>query len=121
MANPLITDLAKWSFVYLNGRFQKNDQQSWTIPQGRIFVLTDLVAQNKGPGDVPVADTDFTRFAITAPLGIDTFFHVVGNETLNLHFRTGLPISDSFRFLNMANSTATLVEFHITGRLRSAD
>jgi hypothetical protein len=116
-----MTVAVKWSFVYLNGRVLVNDQQIWTIPQGRVFILTDLVAQNKGQGDVPVSATDFTRFAITAPPAIDTFFHVVGNETLNLHFQTGLPISDSFRFLNMANSTATFVEFHITGRLRSAD
>lgn len=118
---PSMTIAVKWSFVFLNGRFVPNDQQSWTIPQGRVFILTDLVAQNKGSGDVPVSATDFTRFAITAPSGTDTFFHVVGNDTLNLHFRTGLPISESFRFLNMANSTATFVEFHITGRLRSAD
>ena len=118
---PSINVAVKWSFVYLNGRFAPNDQQTWTIPQGRVFILTDLVAQNKGPGDIPVKDTDFTRFAITAPPSIDTFFHVVGNQTLNLHFQTGLPISDSFRFLNMANSTATFVEFHITGKLRSAD
>ena len=116
-----MTVAIKWSFVFLNGRFVPSDQQSWTIPQGRVFILTDFVAQNKGSGDAPVKATDFTRIAITGPLGIDTFFHVVGNETLNLHFRTGLPISDSFRFLNMANSTATLIEFHITGRLRSAD
>lgn len=115
-----ITAVTKRSCVYLNGRFQPNDQQSWMIPQDLVFVLTDLVAQNRGPGDVPVNSTDFTRIAITAPPGIDTFFHVVGNETLSLHFRTGLPISDSFRFLNMANSTATFVEFQITGRLCSA-
>lgn len=121
MPIPSITTAAKWSFVYLNARLQPNNQQVWSIPQGRVFVLTDLVAQNRGPGDVPVNGTDFTRFAITAPPGIDTFFHVVGNDTLNLHFRTGLPVSDSFRFLNVANSTAPFVEFHITGRLRSAD
>lgn len=121
MPNPSITSVAKWSLVYLNGRVQPNNQLVWTIPQGRVFVLTDIVAQNRGPGDVPVNAGDFTRFSITSPLGTDTFFHVVGNETLNLHFRTGLPISDSFRFLNMANSNATFAEFHITGRLRSAD
>ena len=116
-----ITAAAKWSFVYLNNRLQPNDQESWTIPHGLAFVLTDLVAQNRGPGDIPVGATDFTRFAITSPPGSDVFFHVVGNDTLNLHFQTGLTISDGFRFLNMANSTAPFVEFHITGRLRSAD
>jgi len=116
-----MTIAVKCSYVFLNGRFVPGDQQTWTIPAGRLFVLTDFVAQNKGSGDVPVNTTDFTRIAITGPLGIDTFFHVVGNDTLNLHFQTGLQISDSFSFLNMANSTATLVEFHVTGRLRSAD
>lgn len=118
-----ITANAKLSFVFLNGRFKPSDQQSWTIPPDLVFILTDLVAQNKGgaTGDAPVNPTDFTRLAITAPLSIDTFFHVVGNETLNLHFHSGLPISDSFRFLNMANSTpGTFVEFQITGKLRSA-
>ena len=118
---PSMTVAVQWSFVFLNGRFVPNDQQTWTIPPGRVFILTDLVAQNKKSGDVPVDPTAFTRIAITGPLGIDTFFHVVGNEPLNLHFKTGLPIPSSFRVMNMANSTATFVEFHITGRLRSAD
>ena len=115
-----ITAAAKWSRVYLNDRLQPNNQDNWTIPHDLVFVLTDLVAQNRGPGDVPVNATDFTRFAITSPAGSDVFFHVVGNETLNLHFQTGLTISDGFRFLNVANSTASFIEFHITGRLRSA-
>ena len=121
MPSPSIATLSKCSFVYLNDRLQPNNQSVWTIPPALVFVLTDLVAQNRAPGDLPVGAGDFTRFSITSPQGNDVFFHVVGNETLNLHFQTGLPISDSFRFLNMANSTPSVfVEFHITGRLRSA-
>ncbi len=123
MSLPQMANAVKCGFVYLNARVQPNNSVYWTIPQGRIFLLTDLVAQNKGSGDVPVADSDFTRFSITSPAGAtDTFFHVVGNHTLNLHFKTGLVIAaDNFRFYNMSNSNATFVEFHITGRLRSAD
>lgn len=121
MAPTSITTVSKGSYVYLNDRIQPNNQSVWTIPQELVFVLTDLVAQNRAPGDLPVGAGDFTRFSITSPQGNDVFFHIVGNETLNLHFETGLVISDSFRFLNMANSSPTVfVEFHITGRLRSA-
>jgi hypothetical protein len=84
-------------------------------------VITDLVAQNRGPGDVSVDATKFTRFSITAPNGSDVFFHVVGNDTLNLHFITGIPASAAFRFLNIINSDVPFAEFHITGRLESAD
>lgn len=122
MPQPQMGNSVKCGFVYLNARVQPNNSVYWNLPAGRVFVLTDLVAQNRGAGDIPVQSTDFTRIAITSPAGgTDTFFHVVGNETLNLHFKTGLVISDNFRFMNMANSNATFVEFQITGRLRSAD
>lgn len=109
------------SRVYLNDRVLPDTPVTWNIPNGRVFILTDLVAQNRGPGDTPVGAGDFTRFAITAPNGTDVFFHIVGNETLNLHFRTGIRISGTFRFLNVINSSAAFTEFHITGRLVSAD
>lgn len=123
MPLPQMTNDVKCGFVYLNARVQPNNSVYFAIPAGRVFVLTDLVAQNRGPGDVPVQNTDFTRFGITSPAaGTDTFFHIVGNETLNLHFKTGLVVAaNNFRFMNMANSNAAFVEFHITGRLRSAD
>lgn len=111
----------KCGLVYLNDRVVPDTPVFWTIPTGRVFVLTDLVAQNRGPGDVPVTEAQFTRFSITSPADTDVFFHVVGNDTLNLHFTTGLSISTSFRFLNVGNSSAPFVEFHITGYLKSAD
>jgi hypothetical protein len=117
---PFINSVVKWSFVYLNDRLQPNESRLWTIPEGRVFILTDLVAQNRGQRDVPVKNTDFTRLTVTSP-GNDVVFTVVGNGTLNLHFQTGLPIAIGFRLLNMGNSTAPFVEVHITGRLRSAD
>ncbi len=115
---PIGTISVKQGLVYLNDRIQPDSSRFYTIPQGRLFVLTDIVVQNRAPGDTPVQSTQFTRFSITSPAGSDVFFDVVGNDTLSQHFTTGLCISESFRFLNLNNSTAPFVEFHITGFLR---
>jgi hypothetical protein len=63
----------------------------------------------------------FTRFAITARNGTDVFLHIVENDMLDLHFITGITVSGTFRFFNIINSTGPFAEFHITGRLQSAD
>jgi hypothetical protein len=110
----------KCGLVYLNDRVQPDNPRFWDVPAGTVLVITDVVAQNRGPGDIPVDAAKFTRFSITAPNGTDVFFHVVGNDTLNLHFVTGIPVSGSFRFYNVINSNAPFVEFHITGRLQAA-
>lgn len=120
-ARPIGNATIKCALVYLNDRVAPDTPVTWDVPAGRVFVLTDLVAQNRGPGDVLVNAGQFTRFAITAPNGTDVFFHIVGNDTLNLHFITGIPVSGTFRFFNIINSTAPFAEFHITGRLQSAD
>jgi len=122
MPGPVnITAVVRCGSVYLNYRAEPDTPVFWAVPPGRVFILTDLVVQNRGPGDVLVNPGQFTRFAITAGAS-DVFFHVVGNDTLNLHFRTGIPVTaGSFRFLNVINSTAPFVEFHITGRLESSD
>jgi len=115
---PQISNVAvKGKYVYLNSRVELGDPAFWTIPNGKTFILTDLCVQNRAPGDTPVTPGQFTRFSITSPSGQDTFFHVVDNDTLNLHFHTGLPISESFRFLSVGNSTAPFVEFVATGIL----
>jgi hypothetical protein len=103
--------------VYLNARVSPSQEVYWEVPAGRSFVLTDMTVQNKAPGDGPVPATNFTRFAITSPCGSDTFFHVVGNNTLSEHYITGLPIAGTFRFFNLGNSNAPFAEFHMTGYL----
>jgi hypothetical protein len=118
---PIGNATIKCGLVYLNDRVPPDTPVTWDVPAGRVFVLTDLVAQDRGPGDVLVGAGQFTRFSITAPNGTDVFFHIVGNETLNLHFVTGTPVSGTFRFYNIGNSTAPFAAFHITGRLQSAD
>ena len=115
---PIGNISVKQGFVYLNDRIQPDNQRFYTIPQGRLFVLTDMVVQNRAPGDAPVQPTQYTRVSITSPVGTDVVFEVVGNDTLSQHFTTGLCISESFRFLNIINSSAPFVEFHITGFLR---
>lgn len=117
----IATVAVKCNLVYLNDRVEPDTPVFLDVLSGRVLVITDLVAQNRGPGDVLVDPAQFTRFSITSPNGSDVYFHVVGNDTLNLHFTTGIPVSGRFRFLNIINSTAPFVEFHITGCLRSAD
>jgi hypothetical protein len=119
MPNPPIGNIAvKHNLVYLNDRLSPDSPRFYDIPTGKLFVVTDIVVQNRAPGDTPVSPTQFTRFSITSPTGNDVFFDVVGNDTLSQHFTTGLPVSGSFRFLNVINSNAPFVEFHITGLLR---
>ena len=117
---PIGNAIVKCTRVYLNDRVAPDTAVTWNVPAGTILVLTDLVAQNRGPGDIPVGPAPFTRFAIPAPNAVDVFFHIVGDDTLNLHFLTGIPITGTFRFLNVINSNAPFAEFHITGRLESA-
>jgi hypothetical protein len=95
-----------------------DEERFFKVPAGELFALTDIVVQNRGPGEVPVAAGQFTRFSITSPAGTDVFFDVVENDTLDQHFTTGLPVTGAFRFFVIGNSTAPFVEFHITGVLR---
>lgn len=119
MPHPPIGNIAvKHNHVYLNDRLAPDSERFFDIPTGKLFVVTDIVVQNRAPGDAPVSTTQFTRFAITSPTGADVFFDVVGNDTLSQHFTTGLPVSNFFRFLNVINSDAPFVEFHVTGILR---
>jgi hypothetical protein len=115
---PIGNIATKQGLVYLNDRVAPGDERFFSVPAGRLFVLTDVVVQNRAPGDLPVAAGQFTRFSITSPAGTDVFFDVVGNDTLGQHFTTGLPVTGAFRFFVIGNSTAPFVEFHITGVLR---
>ena len=115
--------------VFLNGRIAPNNEAFWDLPQGKAFLLTDIIVQNRAPGDSPVSETSFTRFVITSPLNVDElpgqnivsgdiFFTVVGNTTFSQHFESAMPITARvFRFLNVINSSAPFVEFTITGVL----
>jgi hypothetical protein len=105
--------------VYLNDRVEHGNEVNWEIPKGKVFIITDIIVQNRAPGDIPVQQTDFTRFSITSPSGQDTFFTVVGNDTLSEHFITGLCVIDNFRFYNLPNSSASFAEFVITGLLQN--
>jgi hypothetical protein len=116
----ITTVAVNWGLVYLNDRVAPATIASWDVPAGRVLIITDIVVQNRAPGDAPVAASQFTRFSIPSPNGTDVFFLVVGNKTLNLHLRTGIPVSGSFYFHNIVNSDAPFAEFHIMGRLRSA-
>lgn len=92
-----------------------------------VLVVTDVVIQNRAPGDEPVEPFQFSRvdlgqFRTTDPAGPhDIFFTIVGNDTLNVHFATGLRSPIQFRVLNVINGTAPFIEFTITGFLARAD
>lgn len=115
------------TFVSINDRLQPADQSAgpgrdfFTIPANKILVITDIVIQNRAPGDNPVADTDFSRLTLsgdpTFGPGSDFTLTVVGNRTLNLHFSTGIRTQTRFRVLNAPNSSAPFVEYIVNGYL----
>ena len=117
--------LPKFANVYVNdGVVLLNDRPTPTSvlfyapPEHKIFVLTDIVVQNRASGDEPVGATQFSSIAISSPTGGDLFFSVVGNNTFSQHFNTGILESSLFRFYNIGNSSAPFVEVLITGVLR---
>jgi hypothetical protein len=93
------------------------------VPSGRVLVITDVVIQNRAPGDEPVDPSQFSRvvlgqfLTVNEPTGQEIFYTVVGNDTLNIHFTTGLQVSHRFRVYNVVNSSAAFIEFTITGFL----
>jgi hypothetical protein len=117
------------NFVTFNGRIQPDEQSpTFSVPSKELLVITDVVIQNRRPGDEPVDPSAFSRVDLGQVLDNtgslsehDIFFTVVGNETLNLHFVTGLRVPHQFRVLNVINSSATFIEFTITGFLTRSE
>jgi hypothetical protein len=109
---------AESRFVLVRARLSPTDQSSdFTPPEGKILVITDIVIQNRVPGDGPVTEDAFSRIFLNTDPG-DMVLSVVGNQTLDLHFSTGLRVKgSSFRALNAVNSTAPFVEILISGYL----
>src|SRR5262249_49332431 len=71
-ATPSIAQIkVNGDLVFLNGRILPDNEAFWELPQGKAFLLTDIVVQNRAPGDTPVSETSFTRFVITSPLNVD--------------------------------------------------
>jgi hypothetical protein len=110
--------VAESRFVFIDARLSPTQFTSeFTPPPGRILVITDIVIQNRAPGDGPVTEDVFSRLNISSEPG-DLVLSVVGNQTLNLHFSTGVRVKGSFfRALNAGNSTAPFVEIMISGYL----
>ncbi|MHC1781964.1 MAG: hypothetical protein AB9891_04215 [Anaerolineaceae bacterium] len=119
-------------FVLLNGRTEKDKESSlYMVPEGKVLVITDITAQNRNPGDAPVADNAFSRLEMgqfsgylchksqTPPqsTSFDLCYSIVGNQTLNLHFQTGMVVEHGFRLINACNSSAAFIEFTICGYL----
>jgi hypothetical protein len=119
-------------FVLLNGRIEKDKESSlYMVPEGKVLVVTDITAQNRNPGDAPVADNAFSRLEMgqfsgylchksqTPPqsTSFDLCYSVVGNQTLNLHYQTGMVVDHGFRLINAGNSSSAFVEFVICGYL----
>lgn len=110
--------VAESRFVFVNARLSASDQTSdFTPPEGRMLVITDIVIQNRAPGDQPVSEDVFSRVFISADPG-DMVLSVVGNQTIDLHFGTGVRVKGSFfRAYNAVNSTAPFIEIMISGYL----
>jgi hypothetical protein len=113
-------------FVMFNGRLAPDQpSEQFLVPSRKLLILTDVVAQNRSPGDEPVNGSAFSRlvmgqFLINLPKSTsetDIVFTVVGNDSLNVHFTTGMRVPSGFRVLNEVNGTAPFVEFTITGFL----
>jgi hypothetical protein len=109
-------------FVTFNGRITpEQESPSFNVPSGTVLVITDVVIQNRAPGDEPVHPSQFSRVDLGQFLTTDSaeptdlFFTVVGNDTLNIHFTTGLRAPAHFRVLNVISGTAPFIEFTITG------
>jgi len=93
-------------------------------------MITDVMIQNKGPGDQPVDPSQYSRIVLgqvqdSLELPVppqnehDIFFTVIGNEMLNLHLTTGLRATRQFRIgnWNSAPNSNVLIEFTIAGYL----
>lgn len=116
-AKPFPVVATNGDHVFLNGR-AAHEAEFWFLPpQGKVFLLTDMVVQNRASGDTPVQQNQFSRVAVTIPTGQDAFF-IVGNRTLSEHFDTAWVLPSAFRFYNLSNSTVPFVEVFITGVLR---
>ena len=116
------------NLIVLNGRLERDkESKTFQVPQDQILVITDIVIQNRKPGDEPVDVAAFSRIDIGQVMQFDTnlnrkvdldiFFTIVGNETLNVHLKTGMVARTGFRILNMINSNAPFIEYTITGFL----
>lgn len=104
-------------FVSLNDRIEPDQApQTFTWPDNQIFIITDIVIQNRAAGDTPVQETQHSRLVLSGDPD-DFFLTVVGNNTLNLHFSIGIRVHDGFRIQNMVNSSAPFVEYLINGYL----
>jgi hypothetical protein len=96
------------------------------VPEGTRLIITDIVVQNRSPGDEPVSEFVFSRLSIgpmitdagtQAGKGSDLHVTAVGNQTVNLHFTTGLESYSRFRVQNAPNSTAPFCEVIVSGYL----
>jgi hypothetical protein len=113
------------NFVSLNQRIEPGQGSNiFSIPPKRVLVLTDIVIQNRSPGDAPVAPTESSRLVLGPGFDdpsnitdLDFFLTVVGNDTLNIHFQTGRVVEERFRIFNSNASSAPFIEFIINGFL----
>lgn len=116
-------------FITFNGRIlPDHESPTFNVPSGMVLVITDVVIQNRAGGDAPVNPFQFSRVDLGQFQTTDSmsphnlFFTIVGNDTLNVHFATGLRAPTQFRVLNVINGNAPFIEFTITGFLaRRAD
>lgn len=112
-------------FISLNGRIQPSEgSEIFSIGDNKVLVVTDIVIQNRKPGDEPVSPAAFSRVILgpgfSDPSNIgpgDFFLTVVGNDTLSIHLSTGRVVEERFRVFNAGNSSAPFIEFLINGFL----
>ena len=110
-------------FVFFNTRIEPDDVEFYHIPNPEkyILIITDIVIQNRAPGDGPVDPNAHSRLSTNGIKSNDSggnyALTVVGNQTLDLHFQTGIPVEYGLQFGNVGSSTAPFVEIIATGYL----
>ena len=104
-------------FFMFDGTVAPGNFVATEIPEGQILVVTDIVLQNVSTSIGPVLDDQYSGIFFRADPN-DAILHAVGNETVNLHFSTGLRVkATNFQIANGAASSAPEVAYIVSGYL----
>jgi hypothetical protein len=116
-------------FFAITTRLRAGEDVKFDIPAGETLIITDIVVQNRAPGDEPIDPSQFSRVVFNAILvgspgtPQSLILTAVGNDTLNLHFTTGLRTASSSgaettrEIFNVNNSSAPFFEILVSGFL----
>ena len=104
-------------FFMFDGTVAPGNFAATPIPDGKMLVVTDIVLQNVSTSIGPVLDSQYSGIFFRAEPD-DAILHAVGNETVNLHFSTGLRVkANNFQISNGGASSAPEVAYIVSGYL----